>query len=68
MNQVKEELNRMQELKVIATVKEANDWCSPMVVVPKPSGDFTHLCADLTKLNTSVIRERYMPPTVEHTH
>ena len=66
MNQVKEELNRMQELKVIATVKEASDWCSPMVVVPKPSGDL-RICADLTKLNTSVIRERYMLPTVEHT-
>ena len=35
-----------------------------MVIVPKPNGDL-RICTDLTKLN-SVVRERFMLPTVEH--
>ena len=66
MDSVKTELERMVKLKVIIPVQEATDWCSPMVVVPKPNGEL-RICADLTKLNQSIVRERYMLPTVEHT-
>ncbi|KAL1426235.1 hypothetical protein MTO96_018360 [Rhipicephalus appendiculatus] len=32
-------LQRMQKLRVISPVDELIEWCAPMVVVPKPSGD-----------------------------
>ncbi|KAL1442198.1 hypothetical protein MTO96_007876, partial [Rhipicephalus appendiculatus] len=32
-------LQRMQKLGVISPVDEPTEWCAPMVVVPKPSGD-----------------------------
>ena len=65
MDKVKKELERMQRLNVIKPVGEATEWCSPMVIVPKPNGDL-RICTDLTKLNNSVVRERFMLPTVEH--
>ena len=33
---VKAELERMRQLEVIVPVREPTDWCSGMVVVPKP--------------------------------
>ena len=35
MKAVKEELVRMEQLGVIARVKEPTEWCDGMVVVPK---------------------------------
>ena len=66
MNKTKIELDRMMKLNVIVPVKEATQWCSGMVVVPKDNGDL-RICADFTKLNNCVMRERYILPTVEHT-
>ena len=59
---VKQEL---ESLGVIAKVEGATDWCSGMVVVPKP-GDGVRICVDLTKLNQYVKRERHLLPSVEH--
>ena len=42
MDKVKKELERMQKLNVI----KATEWCSPMVIVPKPNGDL-RICTDL---------------------
>ncbi|XP_014676649.1 PREDICTED: uncharacterized protein K02A2.6-like [Priapulus caudatus] len=62
---VKEELSRLQAIGVISSVEEPTDWCAPIVVVPKPSGD-VRLCVDLTKLNVAVQRERHMLPPVDY--
>lgn len=35
---VKEELERMAKLGVISKVTEPTEWCTGMVVVPKPGG------------------------------
>ena len=51
---------------VIEPVDTPTDWCSPIVVVPKPNGN-VRLCVDLTKLNKSVKREVYAMPSVEET-
>ena len=62
--QVKTELERMEQLKVISRIEEPTDWCAPMVVVPKANGT-VRICVDLTKLNESVRRERHPLPAIE---
>ena len=61
---VKEELQRMEKLGVIAKVQQATDWCAGIFVVPKSNGK-VRICVDLTKLNASVCRERHILPSVE---
>ena len=66
MPKVKNELERMEKIGVISRVEEPTDWCSGMVVVPKKNSD-PRICVDLTKLNESVRREKYILPSVEQT-
>lgn len=66
MDKVKQELARMEELGVISRIEEPTDWCSGMVVVPKKTED-VRICVDLTHLNESVCREKYILPSVEET-
>lgn len=61
---VQEELERMQANDIIAPITEPTDWCSPMVPVPKKSGQ-VRICVDLTRLNRSVQRELFFLPTIE---
>ena len=63
---VKEELDRMEELGVIAKVTEPTPWCAGMVVVPKKSGS-VRICVDLKPLNEGVLRETYPIPPVDDT-
>ena len=63
---VEAELQRMLQMGVIEKVDEPTEWCSGMVVVPKPNGS-VRICVDLTKLNKSVQRERHILPSVEQT-
>ena len=53
---VKEKLKLMQESDVISPVSEPTEWCSGLVVAPKPNGDI-RICVDLTNLNKAVRRE-----------
>ena len=66
LGKVREEIERMERLGVIAKVVVPTDWCAGMVVVPKPNGS-VRICVDLTKLNQSVCRERHPLPAVEQT-
>ena len=56
MRRVRDELNRMERLGVIARVEVPTEWCAGMVVVLKPNGKI-RICVDLTKLNHSMLRE-----------
>ena len=56
----------MLEMGVIKRVDEPTDWCAPMVVVPKPSGE-VRICVDLTKLNANIKREVLPLPSVDYT-
>ena len=60
---VKAELERMRQLRIVP-VREPTDWCSGMVVVPKPQ-DKVRICVDLTQLNKSVQQEHHQLPSVE---
>lgn len=64
MDKVKQELSRMERLGVICTIEEPTDWCAGIVVVLKKNGAVP-ICVDLTKLNDSVCREKYILPSVE---
>ena len=61
---VEEELKRMEEEDVIRPVKNATEWCVPIVVVPKSNGK-VRICVDLTKLNESVRRENFPLPSTD---
>ncbi|KAL7865994.1 hypothetical protein SRHO_G00112410 [Serrasalmus rhombeus] len=66
VDKVKQELSRMEDLGVICRIEEPTDWCAGIVVVPKKSGG-VRLCVDLTKLNESACREKFILPSVEET-
>ena len=66
MDQVRNELDRMENLGVISQVAEPTDWCAGMVVVMKPNNR-VRICVDLTKLNENVRREHHPLPAVEQT-
>ena len=65
MPKVKEEIDRLLRLDVIARVDEPTEWCAPIVVAPKGSG--IRLCVDLSQLNSAVMRERHIMPSVDQT-
>ena len=63
-SKVKEELDRMEKMGVIAKVTQPTPWCAGMVVDPKKSGD-VRICVDLKPLNEGVLRETYPIPPVD---
>ena len=52
------------ELDIIEIVSGPTSWVSPVVVVPKPSGDI-RLCVDMRQANMAVKRERFPIPTTD---
>ena len=56
----------MEAMEVISHVEEPTEWCTGMVVVPKPKGK-VRIFVELTQLNPSVCRERHPLPVVEQT-
>ena len=63
LEKVKKELERMLAAGVISKVTEPTEWCSGIVVVPRP--ETVRICIDLTKLNEAVQRELYVMPSVD---
>ena len=61
---VKAQIDNMVEKGVIRKVEQPTDYCSPMVVTFKESGDIW-VCSDLRQLNEVIKREVYQMPTFE---
>lgn len=61
---VKAELQRMEAAGIIQEVKEATDWCAPMVSVVKPNGS-VRICVDFKILNEGVKRPHCMLPNLD---
>ena len=57
-------LKELVELDIIEKVSGPSTWVSPVVVVPKPTGDI-RLCVDMPQANMAVKRERYPIPTID---
>ncbi|UYV77484.1 K02A2.6-like [Cordylochernes scorpioides] len=66
MKELQMELERMTSNGVIEKVEGSSEWCSPMVLVAKPSGKL-RICVDLSILNQNILREIHPIPVVEHT-
>ena len=66
LDKTKRELEKMLDMGVISRVHGHTSWCAPMVVIPKSNGE-VRICVDLTKLNTSILREVHPLPSVDYT-
>ena len=64
--QVEEQIKQLEEMDVVEKVEGPTPWVSPLVVVPKPSGN-VRLCVDMRQANKAVQRERFPIPNVEDT-
>ena len=60
----KEELQRLESLKVIAPVDEPTEWVSQIVVAVKKSGEL-RVCIDPKPLNDALRREHYQIPVID---
>ena len=60
----KEELKRLESIKVIAPVDQPTEWVSLIVVAVKKSGEL-RVCIDPKPLNTALKREHYQIPVVD---
>ena len=63
-SKLKQELDRLQQLEVIAPIDEPTPWVSSLAVVVKKSGAL-QICIDPRLLNTSLKKERYQLPVLE---
>ena len=55
--QLKVELELLQEQSIIMPVTEFTEWCAPIMVIPKKGTDRIKMCVDLSRLNCYVRRE-----------
>ena len=62
--QVKKELDHLENTGIIAKVQGPTDWVSPMVCVRKPSGRI-RLCIDPFHLNRAILREHYPMSSID---
>ena len=62
-NKLKEELDRLQRLEVIAPISEPTPWVSSLAVAVKSGA--LRICIDPRPLNTALKRERYQLPVLE---
>ena len=57
-------LEELIDYDIIEEVAGPTRWVSPVVVVPKPSGDI-RLYVDMRRANEAILRERHPIPTVD---
>ena len=61
---VSRKLDELESQNIIEKVNDQTPWVSPVIVVPKPSGDI-RLCVDMREANKVIIRQRHPIPTVD---
>jgi hypothetical protein len=61
---VEKELERLEKLDIIEKVDGPTPWVSPIVVVPKDSGE-VRICVDMREANRAVKREKHLMPTID---
>ena len=58
------ELKRLEELDIIEPVTGLTPWVSPIVVVPKSSGQ-VRICVDMREANKVAKQEKHLMPTID---
>ena len=61
---VEKELQRLEDLDIIEKVDGPTPWISPIVVVPKKSGE-VRICINMREANRAVKREKHLMPTID---
>ena len=61
---VEKELERLERLDIIERVEGPTPWISPIVVVPKKSGE-VRICVDMREANKAVKKEKHLMPTID---
>ena len=61
---LKEELDGLQQLKVISPIREPTPWVGSLAVAVTKSGAL-RICIDPRLPNTALKRERYQPPVLD---
>ena len=62
-NKLRDTLQEFKDVDFIEDIDPGQTtWISPMVVVPKPSGDL-RVCIDMRLANTAIVQDNYPIPT-----
>ena len=61
---IDQKLEELVNHDIIEPVEGPTPWVSPVVIVPKPSGDI-RLCIDMRRVNQAIVRKRHPIPTVD---
>ena len=61
---LEDELDHLEKIGVVSTVKGPTDWGSSLVMVPKPNGKL-RVCLDPKPLNKALKQNHYPIPTLE---
>ena len=61
---LRKELEELENNGIIRKVSHPTDWCAPIVVIEKPGGRGIRLAVDFRNLNKSLVRENFQstPP------
>ena len=63
---VEHKLQQLADLDIIEDAEGPTPWVSPLVAVPKSSGEI-RVCVDMRRVNEAVVCERHPIPTLEET-
>jgi len=61
---VEKELERLEKLDIIEKVEGPTPWVSPIVTVPKKSGE-VRICVDMREANKAIKGEKHLMPTID---
>ena len=61
---IEQKLEELVSHDIIEPVEGPTPWVSPVVIVPKPSGDI-RLCVDMRRTNQAIVRKCHPIPTVD---
>ena len=64
-SRVKDELDRMEKLEIVAKADEPTDWVNSIVIVEKPQSKSLCICIDPKSLNSAIKHEDYRTRTID---